>query len=1572
MASASHKPLPSIPRRRSDFQRTTSYLTVEGREHLRTLIRSTLAGDEQVWREEGVRDTWAIALECALDELGKNIANGGWLTGVKRGRMAAKARRAAELRTMAEEKVAKQAEDSLSVKGKGKYESSEDAQKAEKDLPMTPSRPSSSTTTGHQKLALQQLRELISQPTLPTPKPTAKYLLLCVKPLGKTPSVEDSGFDLVPHNTACNFQSNVFSLSEDLPDGDRNTVLYGLHEWDVKAYPLEDGTLSIVGGTFLFKGVNSLNEQNALEKTLRISIYVYLSLLLEQHLLADSNVIVKLSTLRVIPTLPDAPPPARPAYNSAPPSEMKQKHRASLLPTSVVSFLSKKTENFFNRHSGQAPSLGRHVSLDVKHGPSALFPRSSTRASQEQSLGRLRRLSFLPESRPAPPAQPLPESPKRSDRPFRTTLGKLQQSRSLLSSSPGVFLEPPMLLVALANKEEAEPTRRLRADERMGLKSILGWEGRRTLGAGMIGAIGFVRQQEFTVLHSRHVPSIVPAPPPAGPPDASMITPNTPAPIYTVCDKARWITYQFYSRDSASDKTLGDAIVDLCSRADSPCDKVECQFKRGEHELRFIHDTLRIALSTHPNEITDGASPSQTDVVEMWQSCKICHTASKRITMSDGTYLFSFSKYLELLCYSPALSTPLEICEHTTAPSKSASLPRLPQSRLNVVRHFSYLSHFVSFELSSIEDIFELRIPRLQLLRMSGSEKASKSSLTTAESQDILEALEMEKKTLRREIKSWWQGVSDHMDKMEEALVNERPQSFAKSLPRLPSTDDAYDDIDTPQESTPKVSTSELPPQSASTPTTPMLTPSSANPLNESALSSGATTPKAQLSALPPLPPSVPGSPAQSPNQIDEDDKGYFALTPPLLPEKSSGDADLLHKLQNLRHNFQRTEQTLYAALSRTHASALNDVRIAFLTGARGATRRLTAWQKKHMPKVAKGRPAVGDLSVSEPEWWKKSCHALPGGNIIVREDDWGSIIAYTLGSIDYQRELFNMAVTRSSSMKPAAPSPSLTATTNPSSFFGAPASFTLFSSTAKPDPDQEGIVWHEPETYSAVIGRKEHPRDQASILSIREVLRNKNVVADVAAGLPSRFTATDSSRSRNASGITPPSAWAKPAVDIDMQAVRGEVSGSSLTESAGTILQQMSSESSSLSGHETQSSKSQFGEAHIRRGSASSLRSSDSGSTIGASDDEDATMPVVPPKDEPASPAASKSSYFATTVTNAMRYMLSVGETPRPMSPSFKNQHRLLVADPFAIDERPHIKYDWMIGKRLKFSCTVYYAKQFDILRRRCGIEDIFLKSLGQSANWAAEGGKSRSNFWKTSDDRFIIKTLVNAWNVADLSVLIDMAPSYFRYMETTSDEPTVLAKLLGFYTVEIKNLETSNTQAKADLLVMENLFFNQKIAKTFDLKGIQGRKVKAGSSSTSSALNKTLFDGEWIEGQQRALTLVRPHSKLVLQEAVKSDYLPKPPSPSLLLGVDADKKQIACGLVDTIGSYTFAKTIEYKAKQGLNAGKETTVIPPAEYQERFVKALDGYFLACPDKWSKPLDSGKALDGVQSLPCVL
>jgi hypothetical protein len=52
--------------------------------------------------------------------------------------------------------------------------------------------------------------------------------------------------------------------------------------------------------------------------------------------------------------------------------------------------------------------------------------------------------------------------------------------------------------------------RRLRGDERVGLGSVLGWdaaEAREARGRAIVGARGFARMQELSVLVSRHVPS---------------------------------------------------------------------------------------------------------------------------------------------------------------------------------------------------------------------------------------------------------------------------------------------------------------------------------------------------------------------------------------------------------------------------------------------------------------------------------------------------------------------------------------------------------------------------------------------------------------------------------------------------------------------------------------------------------------------------------------------------------------------------------------------------------------------------------------------------------------------------------------------------------------------------------------------------------------------------------------------------------------------------------------------------------------------------------------------------------
>ena len=365
------------------------------------------------------------------------------------------------------------------------------------------------------------------------------------------------------------------------------------------------------------------------------------------------------------------------------------------------------------------------------------------------------------------------------------------------------------------------------------------------------------------------------------------------------------------------------------------------------------------------------------------------------------------------------------------------------------------------------------------------------------------------------------------------------------------------------------------------------------------------------------------------------------------------------------------------------------------------------------------------------------------------------------------------------------------------SSASASTSSFKFFGSSHKPDPDREDSVWHEPESWSATVTRKEHPRDPTALLSLREVLRHKVPVEGAQAAQSSGLTSV--SRMATNGAPAPPSAWAKPAVEVNMAAVDGTVTGMpEAVITAGRILHELDGASVlSSSKLTTDSSSSAFVETNVHRGKTSSVLSRTSMEGIGTIGLTHHTAPLASPEDiiaptpyraaaererthaaeGPPANSRSRSSTVSTTqtqdsteagshdgsifswtssLTNAMRYMLKTEHASRPATPAVKNHHGLLYADPLAIDERPHIKYDWTIGRRLKFSCTVYYAKQFDALRRRCGVEGVFLKSMAKCGPWKAQGGKSRSNFWKTSDDRFIVKTLVNAWNVADLYVAV------------------------------------------------------------------------------------------------------------------------------------------------------------------------------------------------------------------------
>jgi hypothetical protein len=189
------------------------------------------------------------------------------------------------------------------------------------------------------------------------------------------------------------------------------------------------------------------------------------------------------------------------------------------------------------------------------------------------------------------------------------------------------------------------------------------------------------------------------------------------------------------------------------------------------------------------------------------------------------------------------------------------------------------------------------------------------------------------------------------------------------------------------------------------------------------------------------------------------------------------------------------------------------------------------------------------------------------------------------------------------------------------------------------------------------------------------------------------------------------------------------------------------------------------------------------------------------------------------------------------------------------------------------KFSCQVYWAKQFEALRKcffkdESGTDslDNFIRSLAMSARWSAQGGKSGASFSKTMDERMVIKVISRV----ELQMFLDFAPAYFEYMSKAYYQflPTVLCKILGVYTVRYDNKETGKRMSE-NIVVMENIFYQRNITKTFDLKGSSRARYVELQDSKQRGVN---FDEVTINRRQYRRKLRRVQRKLFRRKQVKS----------------------------------------------------------------------------------------------------
>nr|BAK00464.1 predicted protein [Hordeum vulgare subsp. vulgare] len=294
--------------------------------------------------------------------------------------------------------------------------------------------------------------------------------------------------------------------------------------------------------------------------------------------------------------------------------------------------------------------------------------------------------------------------------------------------------------------------------------------------------------------------------------------------------------------------------------------------------------------------------------------------------------------------------------------------------------------------------------------------------------------------------------------------------------------------------------------------------------------------------------------------------------------------------------------------------------------------------------------------------------------------------------------------------------------------------------------------------------------------------------------------------------------------------------------------------------------------------------------------------------------------------------------------------------SDPLVYGKVTHIKVNFGDEgplEQVKYTVICYYAKQFDALRRICcPSERDFVRSLSRCKKWGAQGGKSNVFFAKSLDDRFIIKQVTKT----ELESFMKFAPDYFKYLSESigTGSPTCIAKILGIY--QVKSLK-GGKEVRMDVLAMENLLFERRVTRLYDLKG----STRSRYNPDSNGSDKVLLDENLLEAMPTSPIFVGNKAKRLLERAVWNDtaFLASIDvmDYSLLVGVDEKKHELVMGIIDFMRQYTWDKHLETWVKaSGILGGPKNvspTVISPKQYKKRFRKAMSAYFLVVPDQWS-------------------
>ncbi|ELP90741.1 phosphatidylinositol-4-phosphate 5-kinase, putative [Entamoeba invadens IP1] len=274
--------------------------------------------------------------------------------------------------------------------------------------------------------------------------------------------------------------------------------------------------------------------------------------------------------------------------------------------------------------------------------------------------------------------------------------------------------------------------------------------------------------------------------------------------------------------------------------------------------------------------------------------------------------------------------------------------------------------------------------------------------------------------------------------------------------------------------------------------------------------------------------------------------------------------------------------------------------------------------------------------------------------------------------------------------------------------------------------------------------------------------------------------------------------------------------------------------------------------------------------------------------------------------------------------------------------------------GQSVVLESTLYFAPQFLMLRNLCygkyhaadvvdqsnTYEDEFIKSIAFILETTTSGGKSKSDFYKSYDERFLLKEM----QTVELKAFLLNGPGYFRYMKTHHE--SLLVRNLGVFTAGMKIGSTKIE--KITFLVMENVFYGQHPNKTYDLKGTLKKrtldedemKVGLDGNLVNSLSKKPIVIDK--AKKEDMMDLIIEDTKM-LEKGDIMDY-------SLIVGRDEMTQQICVGIIDFLRTFTWDKQIESFVKKIIALGESPTVINPELYRNRLLGFVNSVFMVMPD----------------------